>query len=168
MTTTEKAPNRIELEKPIIVGECPRCEEKGDVSNLILYKGINKIIGKPFEFARCETCEFTQHAHNGKLLPVVQCPECDEIMSKRSKDNGQHYWNCPYCKTWMLADENFQVVEPPVCDTHKQPLKHTCTKTDPNSFYWYCPIENCSHIIESDKYGKITYRYVSTILRQSY
>lgn len=152
-----KEPLLIERKKSIITGECPRCAEKGQTSNLILIKGVAKETGNPFEFSKCEVCAYTQPSHNGKLLPNHPCPQCSEYMYKRVRTNGQHFWNCPHCKVWILADENFAIVDPPMCTKHNQPMKHTSKKSDPDLFYWYCSVKDCLLICESDKYGKITY-----------
>ena len=149
-------PLLIERKKSAILGECPRCNEKGEKSNLILFKGVSKETQKPYEFAKCESCGYTQHAHNNKLLPQQQCPQCSELLYKRVGKNGKHYWNCPECKIWILANEDFMPVTPPECKKHKQPMKHAYKKDDPNTFYWYCTAKGCSRITESDKYGKIT------------
>jgi len=143
--------------QPIILDECPRCLGNGISSSMILLKGISKKTQKPFEFAKCEDCGYIQNTHNGTLLPVYQCPQCNDTLQKRVKVNGQHFWFCLECEIWLVADINFLMVEPPLCLHHKTPMKHTSSKDNPEAFYWYCKENHCSIRIESDRYGKIAY-----------
>jgi len=147
--------------KKIIIGECPRCLQKGYASNLHLWRGVKD--GRPWEMAKCEVadCGYTETTFRGKLVEPIQCPKCNGVTRSFFKKNGQHYFRCPYCNSYYLADKDFKLVEPPPCRDHGVPMKHT-NKKDGVTFYWKCPVEECGVTADSDMYGAIVYKTTST------
>jgi hypothetical protein len=142
-----------------IVGDCPRCLERGYESKLYLRAGTAKD-GTPYEFAYCELIEDCGHKETtlkGKLIEPIQCPKCQSITRPIFKKNGQHYFVCECCNAWHLADESFNLVMPPSCRDHDIPMVHT-SKKDESAHYWKCTAEDCRITIDSNKFGKITYK----------